>query len=75
VGAENSGLGRSGYWRTSIDALRIAGCGIAYGWWEEAIALDRNDDMLTLRFRDYPRLPKFFRHRTAVALMSPPAEQ
>ena len=44
------------------------------GWWE-AIVLDRKDDMLTLRFRDYPRLPKFFRHRTAVALMSPAAEQ
>ena len=24
-----------------------------------------------LRFRDYPRLSKFFRHRSAVALMSP----
>jgi hypothetical protein len=44
-----------------------------YGWWE-AIVLDRNDDMLTLRFRDYPRLPKFFRHCTAVALMSPASE-
>ena len=27
--------------------------------------------MLTLRYRDYPRLPKFTRHRTAVALLSP----
>jgi hypothetical protein len=44
-------------------------------WWWEAIVLDRKDDMLTLRFRDYPRLPRFFRHRTAVALMSPAAEQ
>jgi hypothetical protein len=45
-----------------------------YGWWE-AIVLDRKDDMLTLRFRDYPRLPRFFRHRTAVALMSPASAQ
>jgi hypothetical protein len=45
-----------------------------YGWWE-AIVLDRKDDMLTLRFRDYPRLPKFFRHCTAVALMSPASAQ
>ena len=29
------------------------------GWWE-AIVLDRKDDMLTLRFRDYPRLPSSF---------------
>jgi hypothetical protein len=50
--------------------LVIAQESLDYGWWE-AIVLDRKDDMLTLRFRDYPRLPKFFRHRTAVALMSP----
>ena len=43
-----------------------------YGW-SEAIVLDRTDDMLTLQYRDYPKLPKFFRHRTAVALMSPPS--
>ena len=34
----------------------------------------RTGDMFTLRFRDYPKLPKFVRHRAAVALMSPPAE-
>jgi hypothetical protein len=53
--------------------LVIAQESLDYGWWE-AIVLDRKDDMLTLRFRDYPRLPKFFRHCTAVALMSPPSE-
>jgi hypothetical protein len=47
--------------------LVIAQESLDYGWWE-AIVLDRKDDMLTLRFRDYPRLPRFFRHRTAVAL-------
>ena len=54
--------------------LVIAQESLANGWWE-AIVLDRKDDMLTLRFRDYPRLPRFFRHCTAVALMSPAAEQ
>jgi hypothetical protein len=54
--------------------LVIAQESLANGWWE-SIVLDRKDDMLTLRFRDYPRLPRFFRHRTAVALMSPAAEQ
>ena len=53
--------------------LVIAQESLANGWWE-AIVLDRKDDMLTLRFRDYPRLPRFFRHRTAVALISPAAE-
>src|SRR5271163_4371584 len=50
--------------------LVIAQEALEYGWWE-AIVLARTGDMLTLRFRDYPKLPKFARHRTAVALMSP----
>jgi hypothetical protein len=43
------------------------------GWWE-AIVINRKDDMFTLRFRDYPKIPKFVRHRSAIALMSPPVE-
>ena len=43
------------------------------GWWE-AIIIDRKDDVFKLRFRDYPQLPKFFRHRSALALMNPPDE-
>jgi hypothetical protein len=39
------------------------------GWWE-AVVIARDKDMLTLRFRDYPQLPKFVRHRAAVALIS-----
>jgi hypothetical protein len=54
--------------------LVIAQESLANGWWE-AIVLDRKADMLTLRFRDYPRLPRFFRHRTAVALISPASAQ
>ena len=54
--------------------LVVAQESLANGWWE-AIVIDRNDDMLTLRFRDYPRLPKFFRHRSAIALMSPASSQ
>ena len=53
--------------------LVIAQEGLDYGWWE-AIVLGRAGDMFTLRFRDYPKLPKFVRHRNAIALMSPPAE-
>ena len=36
--------------------------------------IDRKDDVFTLRFRDYPQLPKFYRHRSALALMNPPSE-
>jgi hypothetical protein len=49
--------------------LVIAEETLEYGWWR-AIVLDRNGDMLTLRFRDYPQLPKFVRHWSAVALIS-----
>lgn len=49
--------------------LVIAQETLEYGWWE-AIVVERTGDMLTLRFRDYPKLPKFVRHRNAVALMS-----
>ena len=49
--------------------LVIAQEALEYGWWE-AIVIARNGDMLTLRFRDYPKLPKFSGHRAAVALIS-----
>ena len=49
--------------------LVIAQETLEYSWWE-AIVIERNGDMLTLRFRDYPKLPKFVRHRKAVALIS-----
>jgi hypothetical protein len=41
--------------------------------WAEAVVIDRADDLLTLRYRDYAKLPKFFRHYRAVALLSQPA--
>jgi hypothetical protein len=54
--------------------LVIAQESLDYGWWE-AIVLRRDDDMFTLRYREFPKLPKFVRHRTAIALMSPPSDQ
>jgi hypothetical protein len=53
--------------------LVIAQETLEFGWWE-AIVLERHGDMLTMRFRDYPKLPKFRRHRSAVALTSPPPQ-
>jgi hypothetical protein len=44
------------------------------GWWE-AIVIDRKDDRFTLRYRDFPKLPKFFRHRSCIALIYPPDEE
>ena len=39
-----------------------------YGW-REAIVVERKDETFTLRYRDYPHLPQFVRHRAAIALM------
>lgn len=40
------------------------------GWWD-AIVVGIDGDMLTLRWRDAPSLPKFVRHRFSVALVKP----
>jgi hypothetical protein len=40
------------------------------GWWE-AVVVAREDEVLTLRFRDYPKQPTFVRHLSAVALVNP----
>ncbi len=42
----------------------------ADGWWE-ATVLKREDEILTLRFRDYPKQPTFIRHINTVALVNP----
>ena len=54
--------------------LVLAQESLDYGWWE-AIVLDRTGDTFTLRYRDYPHLPKFVRHRSSIALMSPPTDE
>ena len=50
--------------------LVVAQESLEYGWWE-AIVLARNGDTFTLQYRDYPHLPKFVRHLSSIALMSP----
>src|SRR5882724_2530804 len=42
----------------------------ADGWWE-ATVLKREGEILTLRFRDYPKQPTFIRHLNTVALVNP----
>ena len=54
--------------------LVIAQEALEYGWWE-AIVLDRQGDSFILQYRDYPHLPKFVRHRSGIAMMSPPSEE
>jgi hypothetical protein len=52
--------------------LVIAQENVLEGWWE-AIVIATDNDMLTLKWRDYPRFPKMSHHRTAVALLKPAA--
>jgi hypothetical protein len=53
----------------AVGHLVIAQETLDHGW-AEAIVLDRADDILTLRYRDYPTLPRFYRHYRSVALMN-----
>jgi Agenet domain len=39
--------------------------------WYDAIVLEQNGDMLTLRWRDYPRQRRFTRHYRTLALLCP----
>jgi hypothetical protein len=64
-----SGLPRS--WdEIDVGHLVLAHEGYEDGWWE-AICVKREDDILTLRYRDAPKLPVFIRHITTVALINP----
>ena len=62
-----------GWDQIELGHLVIAEEGPGYGWWE-AIVIDRKGDVFKLRYRQFPKLPTFARRRTAIALMSPPAE-
>jgi hypothetical protein len=42
------------------------------GWWE-AVVVARDKDILTLRYRDYPKAPKFTRHVATIAMVNPGA--
>lgn len=55
-----------------VGHLVIAQESKADGWWE-AIVTDVKRDILTLRWRDYPKYPPFVRHRSTVALLRPDA--
>ncbi len=53
--------------------LVIAQESLQDGWWE-AIVVERRDDMLTLRWRDYPKYKPFLCYVDAVALLRRSAE-
>jgi hypothetical protein len=55
-----------------IGHLVIARDELAAGWWE-AIVVARDGDMLTVRFRDYPKQAPAVLHRATLALLRPTA--
>lgn len=65
----SSGLPRS--WETiGVGHMVLAHESPDDGWWE-ALVIKREDDILTLRYRDAPKVPTFIRHVTTVALVNP----
>jgi hypothetical protein len=55
-----------------VGHLVIARDDLAAGWWE-AIVIARDGDMLTLKWRDYPKQAPAVLHRAALALLRPTA--
>ena len=51
-----------------VGSLVIAHEGVEEGWWE-AVVTEVRDDVLTLRWRDYPKQPAVIRNRKEVALL------
>jgi hypothetical protein len=55
-----------------VGHLVIARDELAAGWWE-AVVVARDGDMLTLKWRDYPKQAPAVLHRAALALLKPTA--
>ena len=53
----------------AVDQLVLAKQDGPWGTWWEAIVVQRADDMLTLQWRDFPKIAPAVRHRLAVALL------
>jgi hypothetical protein len=69
VSPTTSGLPRS--WETiGVGHMVLSHESPLDGWWE-SIVEHRDGDILTLRFRDYPKQPTFIRHVLTVALVNP----
>jgi hypothetical protein len=67
-----AGLPR-GWDSVSVGHVVLAMDGPEDGWWE-CVVLSRDEDVLTLRLRDYPKQGTYVRHLTQVALIHPGSE-
>lgn len=73
AGKEGNSVGSEGLPKTWTDIgkdhLVLVQETLRDGWWE-CIVLERKDDMLTVRWRDYPKWKPFTVHADAVALLN-----
>ena len=54
----------------AVGNMVLAYEGPGEGYWE-AIVISRDADIVVLRYRDYPKVPKFERHISTIALINP----
>jgi hypothetical protein len=54
----------------AVGNMILAHAGPGEGWWE-CLVLARESEIVTLRYRDYPKTPKFDRHISTIALINP----
>jgi hypothetical protein len=54
----------------AVGNMVLADAGPGEGWWE-AIVIARDNAILSLRYRDYPKAPKFGRHISTIGLINP----
>ncbi len=67
--AGSDGLPRS--WKDiAVNHLVLVQENLSEGWWE-AVVVERHGDVLTARWRDYPKYKPFRVHADAVALLNP----
>ena len=57
--------------RLAVGAVVLACEGEEEGWWEAVVAAEKGDDLLVLRWRDWPDLPVFVRRRDHLASLPP----
>ena len=53
-----------------VGSLVLATEGPSEGWWE-SVVLEKNAELFTLKWRDWPDLPRFVRRRWQLALLHP----
>ena len=65
-----NGKAPCGWADVGVGSLVLACEGPSLGWWE-AVVLEEEADLFTLKWRDWPDLPRFVRRRWQLAILHP----